>query len=217
MIEAHQLTKRYPGGHLGLEAVTLSIAKGELVTLTGPSGAGKSTFLKLLAAIERPTAGSLVVEGQNLGRLPRRAVPYWRRRVGMVFQDLRLLYDRNCFENVMLPLRIAGIAPREAARRAHVALERVGLAAKARAMPITLSGGEQQRLAIARAIVHRPRLLLADEPTAHVDDAHAQALVDLLGEFNRAGVTVIVATHAPRLLARLNPRTIVLDAGRSLP
>jgi cell division transport system ATP-binding protein len=209
-----QVTKRYPGGHEALIEATFTIETGEMLAVTGPSGAGKSTLLKLIAGIERPTSGSVVVDGQNIGRLSRKAMPYWRRTLGLVFQDARLLYDRNCFENVMLPLRICGMAPREAARRARAALDRVGLLERERAMPITLSGGEQQRLAIARAIVNRPSILLADEPTGNLDADFAELLLDMLATFNRAGVTLVIATHEPKLIERLKPRVLALRAGR---
>ncbi len=214
MIVFSQVTKRYPGGHEALHEVSLTIATGEMVAVTGPSGAGKSTLLKLIAGIERPTSGTVVVDGQNIGRASRRAMPYWRRTLGLVFQDAKLLYDRNCFENVMLPLRIAGMPAREAARRARAALDKVGLLERERAMPLTLSGGEQQRLAIARAIVNRPSILLADEPTGNLDAEYADQLLDMLAAFNRAGVTLVIATHEPKLIQRLEPRVLALRNGR---
>lgn len=214
MITFSQVTKRYPGGHEALHEASFTIATGEMVAVTGPSGAGKSTLLKLIAGIERPTSGSVLVDGQNIGRLSRKAMPYWRRTLGLIFQDARLLYDRNCFENVMLPLRISGMPPREAAKRARAALDKVGLLERERAMPITLSGGEQQRLAIARAIVNRPSILLADEPTGNLDAEYAGLLLDMLAAFNRAGVTLVIATHEPRLIERLKPRVLELRQGR---
>lgn len=214
MITFSQVTKRYPGSHEALHDVSLAIETGEMVAITGPSGAGKSTLLKLIASIERPTSGSIIVDGQNIGRLSRKAVPYWRRSIGMVFQDAKLLFDRSCFENVMLPLRISGMPVRDAAKRARAALDKVGLLERERAMPITLSGGEQQRLAIARAIVNRPSILLADEPTASLDAEYADLLIDMLGAFNQVGVTLVLATHEPRLIERLKPRVLSLKAGR---
>lgn len=214
MITFSQVSKRYPGGHTALAEVSFTIATGEMVAITGPSGAGKSTLLKLIAGIERPTSGSVVVDGQNIGRLSRKAMPYWRRTLGLIFQDAKLLYDRNCFENVMLPLRICGMPVKEAARRARTALDKVGLAHRERAMPITLSGGEQQRLAIARAIVNRPSILLADEPTGNLDAEYAELLLDMLAAFSRAGVTLLIATHEPRLVEKLNPRVLALRDGR---
>lgn len=214
MIRFSQVTKRYPGGHEALHELSFDIDSGEMAAITGPSGAGKSTLLKLIAGIERPTSGSVVVDGQSIGRLSRKAMPYWRRTLGLIFQDARLLYDRNCFENVMLPLRICGMPPKEAARRARAALDRVGLLGRERAMPITLSGGEQQRLAIARAIVNRPSILLADEPTGNLDEEYAEVLLDMLSTFNRAGVTLVIATHEARLIQRLKPRVLPLRQGR---
>ncbi|NBR29566.1 MAG: ATP-binding cassette domain-containing protein, partial [Betaproteobacteria bacterium] len=165
MISFSRVSKRYPGGHQALQDVSFSINAGELVFVTGHSGAGKSTLLKLLVAIERPTSGSIIVNGQNVGALTRRAVPFMRRSFGLVFQDHKLLFDRNVYENVALPLQISGYPGRDAARRVRAALDKVGLLKYENAMPITLSGGEQQRLCMARAIVHRPAILLADEPT----------------------------------------------------
>jgi cell division transport system ATP-binding protein len=181
--------------------------------ITGHSGAGKSTLLKLMAAIERPTTGSVIVNGQNVGQLSARAVPFLRRNFGLIFQDHKLLFDRNVFENVVLPLNIVGYDPRDAARRVRAALDKVGLLAKERAYPVTLSGGEQQRLAIARAIVHRPAMLLADEPTGNLDTAYADELGKLFRSFNQVGVTVVIATHDEHLAARLNPRVVSLKNG----
>jgi cell division transport system ATP-binding protein len=162
MISFSRVTKRYPGGLEALRGVTLTIDAGEMVFVTGPSGAGKSTLLKLMAAIERPTAGSVVVSGQNVGALRPRLVPFLRRKLGLIFQDQKLLFDRSAFDNVMLPLAVTGFERREAARRVRAALDKVGLLPKEKVHPVRLSGGEQQRLAIARAIVHRPAILLAD-------------------------------------------------------
>src|SRR5688572_15136291 len=165
MISFSQVTKRYPSGLDALRGVTLTIETGEMVFITGHSGAGKSTLLKLAAAIERPSSGSVIVNGQNVGALRTRAVPFLRRNFGLIFQDQKLLFDRSAFDNVMLPLAITGFERREAARRVRAALDKVGLLSKEKSFPVTLSGGEQQRLAIARAIVHRPAILIADEPT----------------------------------------------------
>ena len=214
MISFSQVNKRYPGNHEALHDVTFTVETGEMIAITGPSGAGKSTLLKLLASIERPTSGSIIVDGQNISRLSHKAIPYWRRSVGMVFQDAKLLYDRNCFENVMLPLRISGMPVKEAAKRVCAALDKVGLLERERAMPITLSGGEQQRLAIARAIVNRPSILLADEPTGNLDAEYADLLMEMLAAFNHAGVTLMIATHEPKLIERLNPRVLALKEGR---
>ncbi len=217
MITFSQVNKRYPGSHEALHDVSFTVETGEMVAITGPSGAGKSTLLKLIASIERPTSGSIIVDGQNITRLSRKAIPYWRRSVGMVFQDAKLLFDRNCFENVMLPLRISGMPVKEAAKRVRAALDKVGLLDRERAMPITLSGGEQQRLAIARAIVNRPSILLADEPTGNLDAEYADLLMEMLAAFNQAGVTLMIATHEPKLLERLNPIVLALKDGKVQP
>lgn len=208
------VSKRYPGGHDALANITLTVETGELVFITGHSGAGKSTLLKLMAAIERPTTGSVIVNGQNIGTLRARGIPFLRRNFGLVFQDHKLLFDRNAFENVMLPLDITGYDRRESARRTRAALDKVGLLHKEKARPITLSGGEQQRLCIARAIVHRPAVLLADEPTGNLDAEYAAEIATLFSDFNLVGVTVVLATHDAQLAARLNPRIINIRGGR---
>ena len=214
MISFSQVTKRYPSGLEALKGVTLTIEAGEMVFITGHSGAGKSTLLKLAAAIERPSSGSVIVNRQNVGALRVRAVPFLRRNFGLIFQDQKLLFDRSAFDNVMLPLAITGFERREAARRVRAALDKVGLLAKERSLPVTLSGGEQQRLAIARAIVHRPAILMADEPTGNLDAAYAAELGELFRSFNQVGVTVVIATHDVSFAARLKPRVVVLKDGR---
>ncbi len=213
MISFSHVTKRYPGGFEALKSVTLEIQAGEMVCITGHSGAGKSTLLKLMAAIERPNSGSVVVQGQNVGTLHASAIPYVRRNFGLMFQDHKLLYDRNVYQNVMLPLNIIGYQAADAARRVRAALDKVGLLDKEKSLPVTLSGGEQQRLAIARAIVHRPSILLADEPTANLDAAYALELGELLRSFHQVGATVVIATHDQQLAARLQPRCIALEHG----
>lgn len=213
MIRFEQVTKRYPGGHTALDKVDVDIARGEMVVVTGHSGAGKSTLLKLLAVLERPTEGRVLVGGENVSSLRRAALPYWRRSIGLIMQDQRLLFDRSAFDNVMLPLAISGHPPREATRRVSAALERVGLAGREQAMPVELSGGEQQRLTIARAIVNRPQILLADEPTAHLDDAYARDIADLFRSFNEAGVTVLLTTHDGALFEHYAPRRLSLAHG----
>ena len=213
MISFSHVSKRYPGGHQALQDVSFSINAGELVFVTGHSGAGKSTLLNLLVAIERPTSGSVIVNGQNVGALNRRAVPFMRRSFGLVFQDHKLLFDRSVFDNVALPLQISGFPGKDAARRVRAALDKVGLLKFESAMPITLSGGEQQRLCIARAIVHRPAILLADEPTGNLDAEYALEIGELIRSFNQVGVTAIIATHDQGLLARLSPRVISLKHG----
>jgi cell division transport system ATP-binding protein len=214
MIALNAVTKRYPGGHEALKSASLTIAEGEMVFLMGHSGAGKSTLLKLIAGIERPTSGSVVVNGQDIGALRPRAIPYLRRNFGVVFQDHKLLFDRSVFANVMLPLDIVGYGRRDAARRARAALDKVGLLGHEKAMPITLSGGEQQRLCIARAIVHRPAILLADEPSGNLDAAYAAEIGELFRSFNQVGATVVIATHDAQLAERLGPRLVTLASGR---
>jgi len=208
------VAKRYPGGQEALKDVTFSLQAGELAFVTGASGAGKSTLLKLIPAIERPSAGSVVVNGQNVGALKRAALPYLRRHLGLVFQDHKLLYDRSVYDNVMLPLSFGSLAPRDAARRVRAALDKVGLLGRERANPIQLSGGEQQRLAIARAVVNRPTVLIADEPTANLDEDSAAKILDILLSFNQVGVTLLVATHDQALVARHGRRVLRLEAGR---
>ena len=216
MISANAVSKRYPEGLEALRDVSFEITAGELVFITGHSGAGKSTLFRLLAAIEKPTSGSIVVGGQNLAALRRSAIPFLRRHFGLIFQDQKLLFDRSVLDNVMLPLDIVGLPHREALRRARAALDKVGLLAREKAQPIALSGGEQQRLAIARAVVNRPAILLADEPTANLDSATAADLLDIFAAFHQVGVTVVIATHDPQWMARLSPRVLRLERGRLL-
>jgi cell division transport system ATP-binding protein len=217
MIHFEQVGKRYPGGIAALAELTFAVESGEMVILSGHSGAGKSTLLKLIPAIERPTQGAVVVNGQNVSALKRAAVPFLRRNIGMIFQDQKLLYDRSVFDNVMLPLAIAGVATRDAGRRVRAALDKVGLLEREKAMPVALSGGEQQRLAIARAVVARPSILIADEPTAHLDDETARDIATTFHAFNQVGVTVLVATHHESLFAPFMTRRITLAHGRLLP
>jgi len=214
LVSFSSVAKRYPGGQEALRSVTFSVDAGELAFVTGRSGAGKSTLLKLIAAIERPTSGSVIVNGQNVGALKRAAVPYLRRNIGLVFQDQKLLYDRSVFDNVMLPLAFSGLPPREAARRARAALDKVGLLAREKANPIQLSGGEQQRLAIARAVVNRPGILIGDEPTANLDEESAGLILDVFVGFNQVGVTVLIATHDQGLVGRYGKRVLRLEEGR---
>jgi cell division transport system ATP-binding protein len=214
LVSFSSVAKRYPGGQEALKSVTFSVDAGELAFVTGRSGAGKSTLLKLIAAIERPTSGSVIVNGQNVGALKRAAVPYLRRNIGLVFQDQKLLYDRSVFDNVMLPLAFSGLPPREAARRARAALDKVGLLAREKANPIQLSGGEQQRLAIARAVVNRPGILIGDEPTANLDAESAGLILDVFVGFNQVGVTVLIATHDQGLVGRYGRRVLRLEEGR---
>ena len=216
MIHFDQVGKRFPGGIAALADLTFTVESGEMVILSGHSGAGKSTLLKLIPAIERPTQGSVVVNGQNVAALKRAAVPYLRRNLGMIFQDQKLLYDRSAFDNVALPLAIAGVSARDAGRRVRAALDKVGLLDREKAMPVALSGGEQQRVAIARAVVARPTILIADEPTAHLDDDTARDIAAMFDAFNQVGVTVLVATHHEALFAPYMTRRITLSHGRLL-
>ena len=217
MISFSAVSKRYAGGQEALRGVTFALEAGEFAFLTGHSGAGKSTLLKLIPAIERPTSGSVIVNGQNVGALKRSAVPYLRRNLGLVFQDQKLLYDRTVYDNVMLPLSFSGHPPREAARRARAALDKVGLLARERANPIQLSGGEQQRLAIARAVVNRPAMLVADEPTANLDAESAGRIIDIFVSFHQVGVTLLIATHDQALIGRYGKRVLRLVEGKLAP
>ena len=213
MIHFSSVAKRYDGGHEALRGITLKVETGEMVGITGHSGAGKSTLLKLAAGIERASSGSVVVSGQNLAALGETALAILRRRIGFVFQDHKLLFDRNAFENVALPLRIAGFGREETASRVRASLDKVGLLAREKAMPIALSGGEQQRLCIARAIVNRPSILVADEPTGNLDAESASAILDLFKAFNQVGVTVLLSTHDEGGLDRLACRRVALAQG----
>lgn len=214
MIQFDQVTKRYPGSDEVLKNVSLSIDAGEFVFVTGHSGAGKSTLLKLIAATEKPTSGTVLIANQNVSQLKASAIPFLRRRFGLIFQDHKLLYDRNCFENVILPLRINGVSGQEASKRVRAALDKVGLLHKEKAMPITLSGGEQQRLAIARAVVSRPSILIADEPTGNLDASYAADIMAIFYAFNQVGVTVIMATHDALGMSSRQSRILHLNQGR---
>ena len=214
MIKFSNVSKRYPGGQEALRDVSFDIGGGELVFLTGHSGAGKSTLFKLIPAIEKATTGSVIVNGQNVSALKSSAIPFLRRNLGLVFQDQKLLYDRSVIDNVLLPLAFSGFSPKEAAKRARAALDKVGLLARERANPIQLSGGEQQRVAIARAVANRPAVLLADEPTANLDTGSAMEIVDIFVSFQKVGVTVLIATHDLNLLARTDKRILKLEHGK---
>jgi cell division transport system ATP-binding protein len=213
MIHFDQVRKRYPGGHEGLAGVTFRMEAGEMAFLTGHSGAGKSTLLRLVGLLERASAGQVWVNDRNLNRLPRRQVPYHRREVGMIFQDHRLLHDRTVFDNVALPLVVAGLGHAEIRRRVQAALDKVGLLRKGKVLPVTLSGGEQQRVGIARAVVSKPPVVLADEPTGNLDPELSREIMDLFVQFNDVGVTLLVATHDVELAARYGRRTLTLRAG----
>ena len=213
MISANAVCKRYPEGLTALRDVSFEIGDGEMVFITGHSGAGKSTLFRLLAAIERPTSGSIVINGQNLAALRRSAIPYLRRNFGLVFQDQKLLFDRSVLDNVLLPLSIVGLTAKDGVRRARAALDKVGLLDREKANPIALSGGEQQRLAIARAVVNRPAILLADEPSANLDADSASAILEIFRAFHQVGVTVVIATHDPVWMTRFSPRLLRLERG----
>jgi cell division transport system ATP-binding protein len=214
MISFSAVTKRYPEGLEALRGVSFNISAGEMVFFTGHSGAGKSTVFRLLAAIERPTSGSIVVNGQNLAALRKSAIPYLRRNFGLIFQDQKLLFDRSVLDNVLLPLAIVGTPHKAALRRARAALDKVGLLKREKAHPIALSGGEQQRLAIARAVVNRPAILLADEPTANLDADSASNILTIFRSFHQVGVTLVIATHDPQWMARFSPRVLQLERGQ---
>ena len=214
MIRFDQVSKRYPGGHEALASLSFSINRGEMVFLTGHSGAGKSTLLKLIPLLERPSSGQVRVAGINLSQLGSRRIPCLRRRIGIIFQDHRLLLDRTVFDNVALPLVIGGLAHREVGKRVRAALDKVGLLGKERVYPVMLSGGEQQRVGIARAVVTRPPILLADEPTGNLDPALSEEIMHLFEEFNRVGMTTLIATHDLALIERMRQRNLVLEDGR---
>jgi cell division transport system ATP-binding protein len=214
MIHFDNVTKRYPGGHEGLSNVSFHIEPGEMVFLTGHSGAGKSTLLKLIGLLERSTRGQVRVAGRNLTRLSRSQIPYHRREVGMIFQDHRLLYDRTVFDNVAMPLVVSGLGHLEIGRRVRAALDKVGLLSKEKDLPITLSGGEQQRVGIARAVVSKPPVVLADEPTGNLDPELSREIMSLFEQFNEVGVTLLIATHDLNLISRMDRRILVLDKSR---
>jgi cell division transport system ATP-binding protein len=217
MIRFSEVYKRYPNQHEALSGLSFELAKGEMAFLTGHSGAGKSTLLKLIALIERCSHGQVIVNNQNLTRLPKWKIPYYRRKIGIVFQDHNLLHDRTVFDNVALPMIIAGENHREIGRRVRAALDKVGLLGKERSLPISLSGGEQQRVGIARAVVNRPSILLADEPTGNLDPDLSREIMELFSQFNQVGVTVFIATHDHSLIETLPYRHINLHEGRLAP
>jgi cell division transport system ATP-binding protein len=213
MLQFNNVGKRYPGGLEALSGITLQLGQGEMAFLTGHSGAGKSTLLKLIALIERASNGQIIVNGKNLARIGRRGIPYLRREIGVIFQNHKLLYDRTVFDNVALPLVISGHHHREIQRRVRAALDKVNLLDKEKQPPITLSGGEQQRVGIARAVVNKPPLLLADEPTGNLDPELSHEIMNLFEQFNQVGVTVLIATHDIDLISEMGYRRIMLDHG----
>ncbi|MBS3804312.1 MAG: cell division ATP-binding protein FtsE [Oleiphilaceae bacterium] len=214
MIEFEQVSKRYDGDHTALKQVNFQLARGELAFLTGHSGAGKSTLLKLIMLMERPSAGRVVVGGQLLNTLPKRQVPYIRRHIGVVFQNHQLLFDRSVFDNVAMPLEVMGTPAGDIGRRVRAALDKVGLLSKEKMNPIQLSGGEQQRVGIARAVVNKPPVLLADEPTGNLDPALSADIMRLFEQFSQVGVTVLIASHDIALIDNMQRRTLTLADGR---
>jgi cell division transport system ATP-binding protein len=214
MIRFEQVHKRYANGREALAGVTFKIAKGELAFLTGHSGAGKSSILKLIALIERPTRGQIFIDQQNTGGIKPRGIPQFRRQIGVVFQDHKLLHDRPVADNVALPLIIAGTPKREIDKRVRAALDQVGLLGKENSRPLELSTGEQQRVGIARAVIGKPALLIADEPTGNLDPDLALEIMRLFKRFNEVGVTVVIATHDVHLIDQFGARRIVLAGGR---
>lgn len=216
MIHLDHVSKRYDGGFEALSSVTCHIQRGELVFLTGHSGAGKSTLLKLLTAIEKPSSGQIRVDGQQLKSLSRRQVSYYRRKIGIVHQDHQLLMDQSVFDNVALPLLISGEQSKDVQRRVRAALDKVGLLGKETFKPIQLSGGEQQRVGIARAVVKKPDIILADEPTGNLDPDLSRDIMSLFEQFNQIGTTILIASHDLGLIARLNHRVLALSHGKLL-
>jgi cell division transport system ATP-binding protein len=214
MIRFDHVTKRYPERGEALHDLSFELDSGELAFLTGRSGAGKSTLLKLVGLLERPTRGSVIVNGRDLGTLSQRKIPYYRREVGIIFQDHHLLPDRSVFDNVALPLVVSRMGRPEIARRVRAALDQVGLLDKERVLPAALSGGEQQRVGIARAVVGRPSVLLADEPTGNLDPDLAREIMQLFRRFHQVGVTLLIATHDVALITAMPYRTLTLDQGR---
>ena len=213
MIQFSQVYKRYESGQEALGGVSFDVAEREMLFLTGHSGAGKSTLMKLIMLMERATSGQVIIAGRNLNRLRKQQIPFHRRQVGVVFQNHQLLFDRNVFANVALPLEIAGFHSREVGRRVRAALDKVGLLQKEKQMPIALSGGEQQRVGIARAVVNKPPLLLADEPTGNLDPELSSEIMTLFQQFNDVGVTVLIASHDLALVKRLGHRVLTLANG----
>ncbi|MEY0301883.1 cell division ATP-binding protein FtsE [Providencia manganoxydans] len=214
MIRFEHVSKAYRGGRQALQGVDFHLQPGEMAFLTGHSGAGKSTLLKLICGIERPSAGHILFNGHDISRLKNREIPFLRRQIGMIFQDHHLLFDRTVYDNVAMPLIISGASSEDIRRRVSAALDKVGLLDKAKNLPIQLSGGEQQRVGIARAVVNKPTMLLADEPTGNLDGELSEGIMRLFEEFNRVGVTVLMATHDIALIERRSCRVLTLSEGR---
>jgi cell division transport system ATP-binding protein len=213
MISFSQVYKRYPNGFNALKNISFTVESGEMALITGHSGAGKTTLLKLIAAIERPTSGSIIINGQNISTLRSAAIPFLRRNLGLVFQDQKILFDRTVFDNVLLPLQVCGFDARSSSGRVRAALDKVRLLGKEKARPITLSGGEQQRLCVARAIVNRPSILIADEPTSNLDADYARDIMEMFKSFHQVGVTVLISTHDSELLGNAEQRVFTLRQG----
>lgn len=214
MIRFSHASKRYPGGFDALQDINFHLSPGEMAFLTGHSGAGKSTLLKLIALIERASRGQVIVNGQNLAKISRGKIPFHRRNVGMIFQNHQLLFDRTVFDNVALPLVISGLSHHEIGKKVRASLDKVGLLSKERALPVTLSGGEQQRVGIARAVVNKPPLLLADEPTGNLDPELSREIMSIFEQFSQVGVTVLIASHDIDLIAHLPYRVLTLQNAR---
>lgn len=214
MIRFEQVAKRYPNGHVGLHELSFHVERGEFLFVTGHSGAGKSTLLRLLLAMERPTAGKIMLAGQDLSRISSAHIPFLRRQMGVVFQNHQLLFDRSVFANVALPLQILGMGKDDIYKRVITALDRVGLKEKAEQFPNDISTGQQQRVGIARAIVHQPLLLLADEPTGNLDPRLASEIMGIFQDINSLGTTVLIASHDLALIARMRHRLLTLQRGR---
>ncbi|MBE0482075.1 MAG: cell division ATP-binding protein FtsE [Bacterioplanes sp.] len=214
MVRFDQVGRRFPGGNDALSGVSFELKRGEFAFLTGHSGAGKSTLLKMMMLMDRPSRGRVVVDGHDLSTLRSGQIPYHRRKVGVVFQNHQLLFDRTVYDNVALPLQIAGYSPIDAARRVRAALDSVGLLGKEKRNPIELSGGEQQRVGIARAVVNKPALLLADEPTGNLDPELSEEIMNLFLRFQQVGVTVLIATHDIALIERMGHRRLILEHGQ---
>ena len=214
MLTFDHVFKRYPDAGDALSDVSFHLEQSEMVFLTGHSGAGKSTLLKLVAMIERCTRGQVLVDGKNLGRMRENQIPFLRRKLGLIFQDYKLLSDRTVFENIALPLIVAGVGQYEVARRVRAALDKVGLLGKENKYPLALSGGEQQRIGIARAVVNRPAIILADEPTGNLDPELSAEIMRLFEQFKQVGVTVLIATHDIDLISRFDYKILQLEQGR---
>jgi len=214
MLKFDHVSKRYPGAGDALLDVSFHLKAGEMAFLTGHSGAGKSTLLKLIAMMELSSRGNILLDGQNLNKVTEKQIPYIRRKLGLIFQDNKLLHDRTIFDNVALPLIVSGYSYQEIGRRVRAALDKVGLLGKEKKYPLTLSGGEQQRVGIARAVINKPRLILADEPTGNLDPALSAEVMHLLEQFQKVGVTVLIASHDVDLLTKMGHRILTLDHGQ---